>query len=254
MFFDSESATRVREVLYLKRTRKTVNYRTPAREYGALSYRISERSILNDSHKTVEADRNSILHIPKNLSYVRDSTAGDLIVIHFDIYSDAVDSLRVFYPEQYEEYRLMFKKIYEVWQEKNVGYEFKCNEIFNRILYKLSREQSISGENADAAAAERAARIIEKHLSDSEFSLAELSRELKISDAYLRIKFREKYGMSLKEYQIKIRLERAKWLLSNGYYNVKESAYHCGFSNEKYFSALFKKTYGCTPKEMINKF
>ena len=33
-------------------------------------------------------------------------------------------------------------------------------------------------------------------------------------------------------------------------YTVKEIAPACGFSDEKYFSRLFKKTYGCAPSQL----
>ena len=44
-------------------------------------------------------------------------------------------------------------------------------------------------------------------------------------------------------------MELAKDLLSEGTVSIKEVAYSCGFSDEKYFTRVFRKTMGMTPTE-----
>ncbi|XOJ01506.1 AraC family transcriptional regulator [Paenibacillus polymyxa] len=50
------------------------------------------------------------------------------------------------------------------------------------------------------------------------------------------------------EYLIQYRLSKAKELLLNSEKNVTEIASHVGFENVGYFSRMFKKNYGATPK------
>jgi len=46
-----------------------------------------------------------------------------------------------------------------------------------------------------------------------------------------------------------MRIEKAKELLSTGYFSVKEVSQKSGFDNVKYFSTVFKKEVGCSPSE-----
>ena len=42
-------------------------------------------------------------------------------------------------------------------------------------------------------------------------------------------------------------MEKALELLSEGELSIKEIAFTCGYSDEKYFSRAFRKKYGCPP-------
>ena len=56
--------------------------------------------------------------------------------------------------------------------------------------------------------------------------------------------------MSPVDLVIKIKLNHASELLkSNRSLRISEVAYEAGFNNPKYFSTLFKKHFGKTPKE-----
>jgi len=70
-------------------------------------------------------------------------------------------------------------------------------------------------------------------------------------------KFREVTGMTPTGYIRQIRLDRAKYLLSNTSLNVNEIAYETGYQNTTYFSFLFRNITGMSPicyrKIMIDK-
>lgn len=70
-----------------------------------------------------------------------------------------------------------------------------------------------------------------------------------VSEATFRRLFREYMGLSAIDYRNNIRLENAKNKLQSGEYNVSEAAYESGFSNLSFFSRLYKKKYGRTPKK-----
>ncbi|MBN8215410.1 MAG: helix-turn-helix domain-containing protein [Spirochaetes bacterium] len=58
--------------------------------------------------------------------------------------------------------------------------------------------------------------------------------------------FARRYGATPKQYLIRLRLERARELLESGM-PVKEVAHACGFTDELYFSRLFRKKDGRPP-------
>lgn len=243
MFFDNNISVNVIDVLNLKNDKKA-RFHTGARSFCALSYRKRGNTVFMFNGKTKEALNNSISYVPSDLTYDRISQNEDFIVIHFLSYGKVLKNINVFNPKDYINYEILFNEILGVWNQKNAGFQFKCNSLLNEILYMIQKNTAAKQNDI----AQKGAHIIEKKLGDSNFSLCELSKKLKISDAYLRIKFKQKYGMSPKEYQTKLKLEQAKMLIQTGYFSVKDVAHRLGFTNEKYFSQMFKKHFKVSPK------
>ena len=131
---------------------------------------------------------------------------------------------RCFCPDQYSKtaYEPLFEEILNEWDNKEIGYAHRCNSILSNILYKIEKEQFRRGTGNNYDIASRAAAIIERHLGDSGFALAEISGMLKISDAYLRMNFKNKFGITLKEYQTILRLKHARMLLETQYFPIKD--------------------------------
>ncbi len=61
-------------------------------------------------------------------------------------------------------------------------------------------------------------------------------------------------GVTPNNFIINMKLEKAKYLLSVTDLNIAEVAYQCGFLDNVYFSYVFKKKEGITPREYRNKF
>jgi two-component system, response regulator YesN len=77
----------------------------------------------------------------------------------------------------------------------------------------------------------------------------DFAEEAHISTKQLQRWFKESEGVGLKEYSDELRLEAAKQLLEEGEKPVKEVAKICLYRSHPYFSTVFKKKYGVTPKE-----
>jgi AraC-like DNA-binding protein len=60
-------------------------------------------------------------------------------------------------------------------------------------------------------------------------------------------------NLSLNEFIRKIRLQKSLDMLSDPDLNVSEVAYSVGFSDPKYFSVCFKKTFEISPTEFKEK-
>ena len=245
--FSDNIAVKVIHVMRLSRSRR-VSFPTTGRDFSVLSYRKTGETVFYQAGRAYEANGKSIAFIPQNLSYSQVSGNEDLIAVHFEIYGSVPDSVAVFCPESCNAYEPLFEEILNEWENKEIGYAHRCNSVLSSILYTIEKERFRRGTDNIYDIASRAAAIIEKHLGDSGFALAEISGMLKISDAYFRINFKNKFGITPKEYQTSLRLKHARMLLETQYLPIKDISHKCGFSNEKYFSALFKRHFGTSPK------
>ena len=95
--------------------------------------------------------------------------------------------------------------------------------------------------------------MIERNLSNPDFSIAYVEQMMDVSGAYMRRKFKEKFSLSPSEYLVEKRMEKAVSLIETNYFRIKEVARRCGFENEKYFSTVFKKYYGVSPSEFNSR-
>ena len=66
--------------------------------------------------------------------------------------------------------------------------------------------------------------------------------------SYLSRCFKKKHGISIKQYMINARMNKASELLKKGL-SVKEAAFLSGYEDALAFSRMFKKIYGISPKE-----
>ncbi|WP_026523750.1 helix-turn-helix domain-containing protein [Butyrivibrio sp. MB2005] len=89
--------------------------------------------------------------------------------------------------------------------------------------------------------------IEEKYASD--ISLDDVSKVVNISPYYFSKIFKEDSGVSFIEYLTNIRMDKAKELLKNSDYSMKEICSMCGYTDPNYFSRSFKKNVGVTPTE-----
>lgn len=80
-------------------------------------------------------------------------------------------------------------------------------------------------------------------------SIEDIADVAGVSTGYLSKLFKRELDMGLNEYLTCIRLEKSQELLSETSMSVKEIALMVGYSDEKYYSRLFKKTIGIKPTD-----
>ncbi len=83
-------------------------------------------------------------------------------------------------------------------------------------------------------------------------NLNEISFRLGFSKSYVKAQFKKKTGYSVIQYFIKLKINKAKELLSQKKYTVSEIADILGFGSVFYFSRLFKQHTDMSPTEYIN--
>ena len=77
---------------------------------------------------------------------------------------------------------------------------------------------------------------------------SDLAENLNISLRMMQRKFKEELDTSPGNFIQMVKLERAAELLSSSEESIKEIAFHVGFTDPNYFSKVFKKFFGLSPK------
>ncbi|WP_270164442.1 response regulator transcription factor [Paenibacillus sp. SYP-B4298] len=89
---------------------------------------------------------------------------------------------------------------------------------------------------------------IDKHYMDN-LSLQQLAAAFHLSREYISRKFKQEFGHNFSDYLSAYRIGKAKQLLLNPYLKLAQIAEMVGFSDVKYFSKVFKKQEGRSPRE-----
>ena len=93
------------------------------------------------------------------------------------------------------------------------------------------------------------AAIVENNISNENFTVENICREIGISRVQLYRKLKALLGMNVNDYILNVRLQKSKYLLTNEDITISEIAFKVGFSSQAYFSTVFKSKFSCTPSE-----
>jgi signal transduction histidine kinase/ligand-binding sensor domain-containing protein/DNA-binding response OmpR family regulator len=129
------------------------------------------------------------------------------------------------------------------------------NIIYNRQLIKDSLLKGVEPNpdkvlisNLDKTVIKNILTIIEKELSNPNFSLTDLCREVAMSRSLMYKKIKAHTGLAPNEFIRTIRLNKSLDLLKSTELPINEIAYKVGFQDSKYFSTNFRRFFGKSPK------
>ena len=95
----------------------------------------------------------------------------------------------------------------------------------------------------------RTLEVINQHLSDESFNVEAMASALCMSRSSLLRKIKTLFDMPPLDFIRLIRLKKAADLIQEGRYRMGEISLMVGFSNHSYFSKLFCRQFGMTPKD-----
>ena len=94
-------------------------------------------------------------------------------------------------------------------------------------------------------------QYLEENLTDSQLSVADLSKQMGMSRSSLYSKVLELTGQTPVEYIRSVKLDKAALLLEKSDMNIAQVAYSVGFATPNYFSKSFKAKFNMLPSEYI---
>lgn len=116
------------------------------------------------------------------------------------------------------------------------------------MMYSLEKSESLKDNSSDQGLVTQARDMIRSNL-ESALSIQEIADRLNISYSKFRRIFKDFTGFSPAYYQMDLKLQRAKDLLSTTNMSVKDIAYQLDFTSPDYFSTKFKHKTGMKPSE-----
>ena len=121
------------------------------------------------------------------------------------------------------------------------------------LLHAFSRISSFRSQNVPSVSDSDknlllVKKYIDDHLADPLLHLEQLSQIFSYNPKYLSSAFRKFFHICIRDYILSMRITRACGLMEQGYTSMKEISILCGFSDPLYFSKVFKKRMGLSPR------
>ena len=162
----------------------------------------------------------------------------------------------VFHPNDCSQFVSLLKEVYELAASADYIRDMRINEKLNCLL-TLIMEESWHPEKGAAVSRKRKELTAVKDYLDTHYtkkiSLDELAERFYINKFYLTKIFKEVYGTTVNGYVIARRITRAKQLLRFSELSVEEVGKAVGMPEPDYFSRVFKKIEGISPREYRKK-
>ena len=108
-------------------------------------------------------------------------------------------------------------------------------------------EMQINSNSKDEQFVKNVRKILEDNISDPEFNVNRLSKQLSISSTQLYRRMKDLTGHSPVEFIRILKLQKAYSLLGNRDNTIKEVCFLTGFNNLSYFIKCFREHFGVTP-------
>ena len=118
-------------------------------------------------------------------------------------------------------------------------------ELFIERLLECRDKNDIMSQHSIV---QRAIEYLESHYQE-DISLADLASNLHVSASYLSKLMKSGTQKNFSEVVVDIRIQKAQELIESKQYKIYEIADRVGFRNNSYFTHVFKKRVGMTPKE-----
>ena len=217
-------------------------FRVKERPYAALSFRTRGEGVFKIAGKSFLSRPGDILFIPADTPYEVEYSVSESIVANLQAcnYTEP----EAFTLHSRAEGELLFGQLLEKWQQHSAN---GVKAGIYAILERIDADQKSTAEESAFAAC---LRYVRAHFCDPALDIPTICEQGFMSPSGLQRAFLQHFGISPKQYIIKLRMSKALQLLVEGKIAVKEIAALCGFSDEKYFSRAFREKYGYPPSQL----
>lgn len=215
---------------------------------------LSGNGTMNIDGTEYEYSPGTVIVCPPNTLHTKQSKDGfQDIFLQFDSpLTFMKNSVIVFEDKDEDTIRMLMYKALNYFNRKSPGYKDVLNAILSLILTILSCD--ITDERSNIV------RLMEdeliKHYIEPSFMVRDLYDAIPYDKDYIRRCFKRETGITPNTYLTNLRIDNAIRLIKkvNSEYeklNIAELAFMCGYDDALYFSKVFKKRTGLSPREYL---
>ena len=161
---------------------------------------------------------------------------------------EVLTSLRQFYEQVLSH---LSKRIPQKEQNDYKPFEsfWTLDELKREVKYQLDKLHHISADSAiNVKLMKEILAFIDENISD-DLDLTIVAEKFNRSPSYISTMFKRFDSDGFNAYVTEKRISKAKKLLLDSHISIQDIAEACGFRNAKYFSSVFKKKEGLSPRE-----
>lgn len=153
-------------------------------------------------------------------------------------------------PKDFEKINILIDFMFSEYETKADGWQTILEANFLTLVTMLSRLYSFdnSPEKSDIINIAKSISYMENHYTE-DISIDVLAEISHYSSRHFTRIFSETYNTTPLNYILSLRINKACSLLKENQLTISDIAFQCGFSDNNYFSRIFKKRIGLTPKQ-----
>ncbi len=121
-------------------------------------------------------------------------------------------------------------------------------EVFAQYLADVASKQAIACAETDPKPVASAKEFVQAHVEET-ITLDQVVKHVNVSRFYFCKLFKKATGLTLTEYVARVRIEKAKTLLSDPNSRISEVVFASGFGSIPRFNTVFKQHVGMPPSE-----
>lgn len=231
-------------------------------EQHILIYCIAGLGWISVNGERFEVSPNQYFIIPKNTphSYGSDNQKPwSIYWIHFlgnhsEEFSRLTKNPKTIFPSNIDRIENRIELFEEMLQNLEMGFSKENIQYVNICLlhflasFKFLEQYRQIRKRDMSDVIEKSIRYMKKRLSEN-LSLTHLHQNVNLSQSQYSLLFKKKTGKSPLDYLIQLRIQKACLLLDNTNLKVKEIADQVGYADAYYFSRIFTKIIGISPRE-----
>lgn len=136
----------------------------------------------------------------------------------------------------------------KLWQAETIDdICYMMQDLVGRFCSSAFPEHAAGGPSAYFAL-KRALNYIALNF-DQDLTLLSVANEVHLSESYFSTLFKKICGAPFTEYLNGVRIDESKRLLAGGKFNITEAAVRVGFTSQSYFSKVFRRITGMSPRQ-----
>lgn len=207
--------------------------------------------------------KGSVLYIPQNSVYITKFFACSLDyavtqLIEFEATDNAgesficTDRITIVANDDNQDYVELFEEAVNAYKAMAYSYAELKAVVYTLIARITKHFPNLTIHSKEFNTIAPAIKYLQKH-SYAELSVSELADMCHISESCFRYLFKRYSGQTPSAFCTNNRMKRAKQLLRSDMYSIGEIAAMLGYAEPGYFSKVFKKHTGLSPKEYVDK-